>query len=263
MKGHASVPSDYFLSALWKDVKVKVSGANLPDSTLGAYPFQSKINMLLSVKDESVLTNYVNGLYIEDTPLTDPKRINPFDQRNNGMYIETDELLTCEIPNSVLGLTRRYVKAGSSTKATLRAPLFVNGLTDLNPSRLLPMGMEVQLTFVGGAPEFYLTCNDETKPYFRINKMHVECTCHELTPQASQRFMSSLHSKGPAKFNYKEKHMGWNVVTAGSTMYRFAMESLLLPDQSLPDLVFLTFVNRQAYEGTYKYCSLYFECELS
>ncbi len=58
---------DGFAMGLWKNVRVKWGGLDLPNSTKEQYYWQCKTHLLLTVKDKKVMHNYENGLWIADT----------------------------------------------------------------------------------------------------------------------------------------------------------------------------------------------------
>lgn len=146
----------------------------------------------------------------------------------------------------------------------METKLYANGLTDL--TKFLPPKTNIEIVFEMSRPEFYLTSYDGTEGRFVMEEMtltakYVNCVVffciqrknfsyHQLTNDAQTNWYRSAKAFVP-HFYFKEAQMGWQVVKAGSTSYRFTIEPLLMTQGMLPEQIILGFSPSKSFIGDY------------
>ncbi len=234
VSGNAIVPAAGLLSALFRDIRLRWGGCDLLENTREQAFFQAKMNLLMTTKQKNVMDNYSSALWFLDEE-SDQTKIEPFEDNQP--------------------LTERYMAAGSSRVVTMSGMLLANGLTDVQPNSFIPPKLPIQLRLVDNKPTFYCTVNNESSPFFKFESIYVSAQFHELTAEAKEKHQRALLAKAPCHWFYMERGMRWNLVKSGLQSYRFVLSSALLKDGILPQKLALTFVESQAWFGSYSLLS--------
>ncbi len=140
----------------FQTVKVRYQNTALPSSNDSFYYFQTLIDLYMTTEQMEDMEWYEDAGWLPDDRDAKLDELAPF--------------------NANEGLTQRFSKYTKNKSVTLRAPLRVNGVTDLKPNVLIPPNVAIEMTFEMADSEFYLCSNSDDKYIFRIEDIYLQAS---------------------------------------------------------------------------------------